>query len=365
MHKRLKLFWSVILLLSLVWMAGGAFLTSGAYQGGSVGEDLAAEITSLADGINVDVPAGLPLSLLFFIITGAPVALLSLYFLWRNRRAGVSSATRDPESNLRRQTILITLIALVFALLIWHMRDVERMVRGGDPGVVSVSIITYPVRLFVTYVHEAGHSLAALLTGGQVQGFTVSPDGSGLAVTAGGNPALILPAGYLGAALFGSLLFFLANRIPRWTRALSILLGLGVIVLTLSYAMPDQGGSPTALIVGIGSGVAMLAMGWQASRTINLFVLNTLAILTSLNAVFDLWSLIRNPNLGGSGVLNDAAAFSERITPLLPPAVVATMWAAVAVGMLAFAVYFGLLKQVSGEINAVVNGGEKAKTSSQ
>ena len=359
MQKRMRALWGLILLVSLGWMGAGAFFTSGAYADSSLEQDLSAEIQRMADSIAVDVPAGIPLSLLFFVVTGAPIALISLYFFWRNQRAITASAVVDAEGSLRRQTILITVLALIFALLIWNIKDVESLIRGGDPGALSVSVIAYPVRLFVTYVHEAGHSLAALLTGGQVLGFTVSPDGSGLAATAGGNPSLILPAGYLGAALFGSLLFFLANRIPRWTRALSILLGLSISALTLSYAMPDSGGSPTAMIVGIGSGVAMLAMGWQASRVVNLFVLNTLAILTGLNALLDLWIVIRNPDIGSGSIANDAAAFSAQITPLLPPAMVAFMWAGVAVAMLAFAMYFGLLKQVGGELSAVVNGKEK------
>ena len=255
--------------------------------------------------------------------------------------------------NIRRQTISITFLALVVALLVWN-------VSGVNTNSPTLSAVVYPVRLFVTFVHEAGHSLSALLTGGQVQGFTVSPDGSGLAVTAGGYRALVIPAGYLGAALFGSLLFFLANRIPEWTRALSILIGASIIILTLSYAMPDQAGNTTAMIVGIGFGVAILAMGWQAPRVVNVFVLNTLAILTGLNAVFDLWFLVGNSDAGRGQVVNDAAAFANEYTPLLPASVVAFLWAAVAILMSAVAIYFGLIKQVGGEICEVVKG----KTSS-
>ena len=189
---------------------------------------------------------------------------------------------------------------------------------------------------------------------------------------------LILPAGYLGAALFGATLFLLANRIPRWTRALSIIIGLSIIVLTLAYAMPndtricespvvtsdiqipDQSGSATAMIIGIGFGVAMLALGWKASRIVNLFALNTLAILTGLHAVMDLWTLTRNPDLGRGVLTNDAAQFSERFTPFFSTEVVAALWAASAVMMLLVAIYFGLIKQVGGEIGEVVNGKDKA-----
>lgn len=358
MHKRTRIFWGSALLLSIVWMAGGAFFTSAAFDGGAVGQELEANIQRLAADANVAVPASLPLSLAFFLLTGLPVALLALFGLRRARGGSAAIEAAAAGSNLRRQTILITILALILALLIWNISDIERMLRGGEPGAVGVSILGYPIRLFVTFVHEAGHSLAALISGGQVHGFSVSPDGSGLARISGGSLSLILPAGYLGAALFGSLLFLLANRAPRWTRALSILLGLAIIALTLAFAMPDAGGSPTALIVGIGFGLAMLFMGWQASRVVNLLVLETLAILTGLNALLDLSMLVRNPTVGSESLLNDAAAFSQNITPLLPPAVVAALWAAVAVAMLAAAMYFGFLKPASGEISDTV----KSKT---
>ena len=89
---------------------------------------------------------------------------------------------------------------------------------------------------------------------------------SGSAMVRGGSVALIAPAVYLGAALFGSLLFFLTNRIPRWTRGLSFVIGIAIIVLTLAFAMPNSERSPTALIVGIGFGVGLMALGWFAPR---------------------------------------------------------------------------------------------------
>ncbi len=363
-QKRWRLFWGLALLLSIAFMAAGSLMTSGALASAGVGDDLSSEIKSLTSDLSSDLSIGLledlPLPL-FFLGSGLPFALLSLFFFRRNQRAlSASSVTDKVENNLRRQTLFITILALVFALLIWNMRDVQRMVLqpGQEAGAINLSAITYPVRLFVTFIHEAGHSLAALLSGGQVHGFTVSPDGSGLAATSGGNPALILPAGYLGAALFGSLLFFLTNRIPQWTRSLSILVGLSIILLTLSYAMPDQAGNYTALIVGIGFGVLMVLLGWQAPRILNVFMLNTLAILTGLNAVFDLWSLVGNADAGRGELLNDAAAFSRDITPLLPATMIAFIWALVAVAMSALAIYFGLIKQVEGEISQAVRQNE-------
>lgn len=350
MQKFFRLFWVLVLLLSLSWAVGGALVTSGTLDDGGAASNLREDIIIFTDGLNV--PPGLHPSLLF-VITGLPLALLSLFFAWRNHRTlAMQAEAQKQKQNDRRGTLFITALSLVFALLLWNARGVDALLAQVAPASDSFSLtaITYPVRLFVTFVHEAGHALAALLTGGQVQSFTVSPDGSGYAVTAGGNISLILPAGYLGAALFGALLFLLSSRAPSMTRALSLLLGIGFIALTALFARPDANGNLTALIVGVGYGAALAILGWTAPQGINVFLLNTLAILTGLNAVFDLVYLVTNPDIGNVGVVNDAAAFSQKVAPLLPPSVVALLWAAIAIGMMGAAMYFGLLKPAHSEL---------------
>ena len=72
--------------------------------------------------------------------------------------------------------------------------------------------LTYPFRLFVTFIHEGGHALAALLTGNSVVSLSVSPDTSGLTVsTQGGffSQMLTSSAGYVGATAYGALLLVL------------------------------------------------------------------------------------------------------------------------------------------------------------
>ncbi len=350
MQKFFRLFWALILLLSLGWAAGGALVASGALDDGGASDQLREDIVIFADGLNV--PPEVPPSLLF-VFTGLPLALLSLSFAWRNHRALATQAEAQKQKpGAQRGALFITGLSLIFALLLWNARGVDALLAQGAPAsnAISLTAITYPVRLFVTFVHEAGHALAALLTGGQVQSFTVSPDGSGYAVTAGGSESLILPAGYLGAALFGALLFLLSSRAPSVTRALSLLLGIGFIALTLLFARPDASGNITALVVGVGYGAALALLGWAAPQAINVFLLNTLAILTGLNAVFDLVQLVSNSDIGNAGAVNDAAAFSQRVAPLLPPSVVAMLWAAIAVGMMGAAMYFGLLKPVRSEL---------------
>lgn len=368
MQRRSRLIWGFLLVVSAAWILLGTFFTSEHYDGGNLGQELSREIQSVGGEAEIGALAELPLPV-FFLATGLPIALVALFLLWRGIRRG--SASKLPEmdtvkqrspskpldanSVMRRQALFATLLALLFAFLLWNM--------GGAPGGVGSDVVSgtsahllWPVRLFVTFIHEAGHSVAALITGGQVKEFTVSPNGSGLAVTSGGDPALILPAGYLGAALFGSVLFYLTSRHPYLTRGLSVFLGLSVIILTVAFARPDQAGNFTANVIGIGFGVGLVALGWSAPDIVNVFILNTLALLTGLNAVIDVSYLVRHPDAGIGEIMNDAAAFANAYTPLLPASVIAFIWSAVAVLMLGAAVYFGLLKQVGGEISEAVNG---------
>jgi len=55
-------------------------------------------------------------------------------------------------------------------------------------------MLVYPLRLFVTFIHEGGHALAALLTFGSVDRFIVYANASGETYTRGGMPLVIASA---------------------------------------------------------------------------------------------------------------------------------------------------------------------------
>ena len=40
-------------------------------------------------------------------------------------------------------------------------------------------ILAYPFRIFVTFIHEGGHAIAALMTGNSVMSLSVSMNGAG------------------------------------------------------------------------------------------------------------------------------------------------------------------------------------------
>ncbi len=82
---------------------------------------------------------------------------------------------------------------------------------GGSVG----KTILYPITLLVTYLHEFGHALGAILTGGSVEALQINEDGSGYTKTIGGSRGIILMGGYIGSAIFGNILFFIGARKPR------------------------------------------------------------------------------------------------------------------------------------------------------
>ncbi len=93
---------------------------------------------------------------------------------------------------------------------------------GGEIG----QMILYPIHLLVTFLHELGHALGALITGGDVLALQVNEDGSGWTKTQGGNLGIILMGGYLGSALLGNILFYIGangGRIAKGT--LFVLMG--------------------------------------------------------------------------------------------------------------------------------------------
>jgi hypothetical protein len=226
----------------------------------------------------------------------------------------------------RRHTLQLALVAALIAFILWN--------------VPLLDFLLYPFRLFVTFIHEAGHSLMAEFTGGRVIEFTVFGNGTGVATTQGGNRLLILPAGYLGAAFFGAALFYLVNAVP-FPRKISLAIGTLMIVIALFFRATG-----IALVVGAFTGLGLVVMGVRGSITLNILVLDLLSILTGLNAVLDLLFLVQNGHAGLSDLKNDAAAFAA-LTPGVPTAIWALIWAILAILALGCAVWYSVIRPLN------------------
>ena len=190
--------------------------------------------------------------------------------------------------------------------------------------------LLYPLRLFVTFVHESGHAFAALIAGGGVVSLAVSPDTSGLTKSVGGSFLTIWffsSAGYLGTTLFGALLLQL-GRLKRVQNAgRTMLYALSLSMLAIMIWVRD----PFTLITGLSIAGIFWFLARKASPRVAEFIAMFLAVQCSLNALVDLRTLLlistHSPE-SFSDALNMQHAY------LLPAAFWAILWAVMAVVIL-------------------------------
>src|SRR2546427_9814729 len=112
------------------------------------------------------------------------------------------------------------ILAAIISVILWFVPFAE--------------ILSYPFRIFVTFIHEGGHAIAALLTGNSVQSLSVAMNASGETYTTQGgvfSQMLVASAGYLGAMTYGAILLVL---IRRAVAARVVLLGSAVVILVLT-----------------------------------------------------------------------------------------------------------------------------------
>jgi hypothetical protein len=193
-----------------------------------------------------------------------------------------------------------------------------------------VGFALYPVRLFVTYVHEICHAAAALVTLGGVDEIRIFLDASGVTMTRGGSGLVISSAGYVGTSVVGAALLLLAAR-RRTVRP--ALVATGAVVAAAGVWL---GANLLAWSGGLVIGATLVARGAKASPRVARFALSFLAIQCCLDALSDLKTLFF---LSISSEAQTDALNMARATGGLVPAVVWTvLWAAIAVVVLAVAV---------------------------
>ena len=180
-------------------------------------------------------------------------------------------------------------------------------------------VITYPIRLFVTFIHEIGHALAALVTFGGVNRVALDWNGSGVTFTQGGLGLLISSAGYLTTTLYGSALLLLLRR-ERNARKAAI--GTGAVLLVITGLF---GGNIVAWLAGLVFGAGCLFLGLKGRPKLVHFCMSFLAVQCLLNAFYDLRTVLYLSAFD-SGFPTDARNMSEATGGILPPVVWAAGW---------------------------------------
>lgn len=119
-------------------------------------------------------------------------------------------------------------ILLRIALVLVAYLGIKYLIPNGN-------LILYPINLFVTFLHEFGHAMGAIITGGAVDSVQVNDDGSGLCYTMGGNRAIILMGGYIGSAIFGNVLLLIGTKYPKMAKYTLILLSVAMVYTSVAW----------------------------------------------------------------------------------------------------------------------------------
>jgi hypothetical protein len=188
--------------------------------------------------------------------------------------------------------------------------------------------IVYPLRLFVTFIHEGGHALAALLTLGSVDRLVIYANASGETYTRGGLSPLIASAGYLASTIYGAGLLMLLHD---GGRAKAVLTLTAAVVLALTGFFSADSFS---LFIGIAlTGMLIwVAIAWSARWAH--FFLSFLAVQCCLNAFYDLKTLFM---ISATTNLHSDAVNMQEIT-MVPATFWALFWIALSILALVTAV---------------------------
>lgn len=187
------------------------------------------------------------------------------------------------------------------------------------------TFLVYPLKIFVVFLHELSHGLAAILTGGSIERIELSFNQGGVCLTRGGSEFIILSAGYLGSMLWGAILLVLSAR-TQWDRLLLKGVAILTLIMTVLYVRSIFG-----FLYGLGAGAALLLVATRFSPKVSKLFIQAIAITSCLYSVYDIFSDL----LFRSVPASDANALA-RLTGV-PSFIWAILWTAIAAFVAAIA----------------------------
>lgn len=192
--------------------------------------------------------------------------------------------------------------------------------------------ILYPIRLFVTFLHEFGHALGAIVTGGDVLGVRIDPNAGGTTTTTGGNRPVIIIGGYIGSAIFGNILFFIGAKSERLVKPV---LALVIVAMLATGFIWFNSVFTTAVLIGFSG--ALLFIGFKTR-----FGDEVLMFLGLVSVIY----IIQDT---GTGPSSDLKQFEREMW--LPAKVWMFVWLGIALALIALnlKLMFGMKKRLKPE----------------
>jgi len=210
------------------------------------------------------------------------------------------------------------------------MKDAELRHRLLTVGMFILCLLAWrhplllPLRMFVVALHEAGHAVTAILTGGTVLSISVGANEGGRTVTEGGSRFLILNGGYLGSLLMGMALLA-STRTPSRGRLVAGMLGMAMLGMGVAWVPFISLGFLLILTVSLGLGY----LAWKGPSAGASAAVRVLGVFSVLYALFD----IRDDVLLAQGEGMSDAAMLAQVTGL-PALLWGVAWLAMGMGLL-------------------------------
>ncbi|HEY9677846.1 MAG TPA: M50 family metallopeptidase [Drouetiella sp.] len=197
----------------------------------------------------------------------------------------------------------------------------------------SVQLIMAPLDLFTTYLHEMGHVVACLCTGGVVESMTILPgkELAGWTNCTGGDPFIIGQAGYLGATFFSCVLILL-SRFWRLSNVILLLLG-----FFIGYSAPRLMVDHSGVIYSFFLTAAFVIFAFQSSardaRLIVLFV----ALNVAFNSLLDV-KQVTEVAVQAHGAMSEAMTDATAVAAVSPMSAKfwSSLWAVLSMLMVGF-----------------------------
>lgn len=188
-----------------------------------------------------------------------------------------------------------------------------------------------PLSIFASILHELGHSVGAILSNGEVSGFTLAPDCPCLyACTRGGSPFLILLGGNIFSISAAFLFVYIGRIISKMPEfVISTLITLSILMLLTVKMIDDEmilSNTQVGIYVLIFIIFMLLRSGWAGTVLIVFGFFNLILIVKDI--------MVR-------GILSDISRY-EHLFPSVPSIFFGTLWL-----IILLYVSFVLLLQIS------------------
>ncbi|OQS06291.1 hypothetical protein THRCLA_01662, partial [Thraustotheca clavata] len=193
--------------------------------------------------------------------------------------------------------------------------------------------LLHPFKILTVFLHEMGHASAVWLTCGKVTGMEVHPNEGGVTKYIGGIAFIVVPAGYLGSAVWGMALAIASpNKLAAEIASgvLIVLLLIFIFYAHNSYLRWLNFG----FIVLLGGLLALtIATEYNGVRYITLFV----GVMSCLFSIYDIWDdlIARRLNDSDASVFAAMTHTSSRCWGVI--------WGLFAIATMGCALYFNLI----------------------